>query len=59
MKTVQPLSAALGRKIDKTELISQDAWEEGRSDARTIVGERVRTRKPAVLCSTARCCPRS
>lgn len=51
VKTVAPLSAALGRKIDKTATISQDAWEEGRSDARTIVGERVRTRKPAVLCS--------
>jgi 8-oxo-(d)GTP phosphatase len=51
VKTVAPLSAALGRKIDKTTLISQDAWEEGKSDARTIVGERVRTRKPAVLCT--------
>ncbi|SFS17228.1 8-oxo-dGTP diphosphatase [Microbacterium sp. cf046] len=51
VKTVAPLSAALGRKIDKTALISQDAWEDGKSDARTIVGERVRTRKPAVLCS--------
>jgi 8-oxo-(d)GTP phosphatase len=51
VKTVAPLSAALGRKIDKTALISQDAWEEGKSDARTVVGERVRTRKPAVLCS--------
>ena len=53
VKTVAPLSAALGRKIDKTPLISQDAWEDGRSDARTIVGERVRTRKPAVVCSHA------
>ena len=51
VKTVAPLSAALGRKIDKTALISQDAWEEGKSDARTVVGERVRTRKPALLCS--------
>lgn len=51
VKTVAPLSAALGRKIEKTSLISQDAWENGTSDARTIVGERVRTRKPAVLCS--------
>ncbi len=51
VKTVAPLSAALGRKIDKTALISQDAWEDGKSDARTIVGERVRTRKPAVLCT--------
>jgi 8-oxo-dGTP diphosphatase len=50
-KTVAPLSAALGRKIVKTDLISQDAWEDGRSDARAIVGERVRARKPVVLCS--------
>jgi 8-oxo-dGTP pyrophosphatase MutT (NUDIX family)/phosphohistidine phosphatase SixA len=51
MKTVAPLSVALGRKIDKSKLISQDAWEEGASDARTVIGERVRARKPAVLCS--------
>ncbi len=51
VKTVAPLSAALGRKIDKTPLLSQDAWEEGASDARTIVGQRVRARKPSVLCS--------
>jgi 8-oxo-dGTP pyrophosphatase MutT (NUDIX family)/phosphohistidine phosphatase SixA len=51
MKTVVPLSAALARKIDTSDLISQDAWEEGRSDARTVVGQRVRARKPAVLCS--------
>lgn len=51
VKTVAPLSAALGRKVDKTPLLSQDMWEEGRSDARTVVGERVRARKPAVLCS--------
>jgi 8-oxo-(d)GTP phosphatase len=51
MKSVAPLSSALGRKIDKSALISQDAWENGESDARSVVGERVRTRKPAVLCS--------
>ncbi|MDQ7880260.1 NUDIX domain-containing protein [Microbacterium sp. QXD-8] len=51
VKTVAPLSAALGRKIDTTKLIGQDAWEEGKSDARTVVGERVRARKPSVLCS--------
>ena len=50
-KTVVPLSAALGRKIEKTPLISQDAWEDGESDARTIIGQRVRGRKAAVLCS--------
>lgn len=51
VKTVAPLSAALGRKIEISDLISQDRWEDGRSDARTLVGERVRARKPAVLCS--------
>lgn len=51
VKTVVPLSSATGRKIETTELIGQDAWEEGTSDPRRIVGERVRARKPAVLCS--------
>ncbi|HKP05656.1 MAG TPA: NUDIX domain-containing protein [Microbacterium sp.] len=51
VKTVAPLSAAIGREVDTNKLISQDAWEDGRSDARTVIGERVRSRKPAVLCS--------
>jgi 8-oxo-dGTP diphosphatase len=51
VKTVMPLSAAVGRPIDTTKLISQDAWEVGKSDARAVIGDRVRSRKPAVLCS--------
>ena len=51
VKTVTPLAAALGRKVHRSDLISQSFWEEGRSDARTVIGERVRSRKPAVLCS--------
>jgi len=51
VKTLQPYAEAVGRKLETTKLISQDAWEEGRSDARTVVGARVRARKPAVLCS--------
>ena len=51
VKTVKPLSAALGTPIEKTTLISQDAWEEGASDARAVIGQRVRARKAAVLCS--------
>ncbi|MBW9111349.1 NUDIX hydrolase [Microbacterium ureisolvens] len=51
VKTVAPLSAAIGRGIDTSKLISQDAWEDGKSDARTVIGERVRARRPAVLCS--------
>lgn len=51
VRTVKPLSTALGRRIDKTELISEDAWEEGLSNPRRIVRERVRSGKPVVLCS--------
>ncbi|MFT4051262.1 MAG: NUDIX domain-containing protein [Microbacterium sp.] len=51
VSTVTPLAAALGRKIDRTSLIGQDAWEGGTSDVRSVVGRRVRARKPAVLCS--------
>ncbi len=51
VRTVTPLSAALGRRIEKTALISQDAWEEGAADARRVIGERVRARRPVVLCS--------
>lgn len=49
--TVIPLAAALGKQIDRTPLIGQDAWEDGTSDVRAVVGRRVRARKPAVLCS--------
>jgi 8-oxo-dGTP pyrophosphatase MutT (NUDIX family)/phosphohistidine phosphatase SixA len=51
VRTVAPLAAALGRRPERSALISQDAWEEGKADARTVVGERVRARKPVVLCS--------
>ncbi|MCC2030981.1 NUDIX hydrolase [Microbacterium allomyrinae] len=51
LKTMTPLSAALGRKVEKNALISQDAWEDGVSDARTVIGHRVRSRKATVLCS--------
>lgn len=49
--TMAPLSKAIGRRIDETDLISQDAWEDGTADVREVVGRRVRARKPAVLCS--------
>lgn len=51
VQTVGPLSQALGRAPQFTELVSQDAWEEGRSDVRAVVGKRVRSRKAAVICS--------
>ena len=49
--TVRPLAAASGGKVHLEPAISQDAWEEGRTDARRVVGERVRARRPALLCS--------
>ena len=49
--TVAPLAAALGRKSHPTDAISQNAYEHGESDVRTVVGKRIAARKPAVLCS--------
>jgi len=51
IETVTPLAKALDRKPVKTEKISQDAWEDGVADLRSVVGRRVRAGKPAVLCS--------
>lgn len=51
LDTVEPLAAALGRKAETTPQISQDAWEEGAADVRSVIGARVRARKPVVLCS--------
>ncbi|MDQ4214414.1 NUDIX hydrolase [Microbacterium sp. ASV81] len=51
IETVKPLAASLGLKIAKTTLLSQDSWDEGESDPRTVVGKRVRAGKPTVLCS--------
>lgn len=49
--TVAPLAAAIGRKIHRTPAISQDAWEDGDADVRGVIGRRVRSGKPAVVCS--------
>jgi len=51
VQTVAPLAKALDRRAVQTDQISQDAWEEGTADLRSIVGKRVRSGKPAVLCS--------
>lgn len=51
IRTVTPLSAAISRRIDPSRSLSQDAWEHGQADVRAVVGERVRARKPVVLCS--------
>lgn len=51
VETVAPLAKALDRKAVQTEKISQDAWEDGTADLRSVVGRRVRSGKAAVLCS--------
>lgn len=51
VQTVKPLARSLDRKPVKTEDISQDAWEDGVSDVRSVIGRRVRAGKPAVVCS--------
>lgn len=51
VETVTPLAKKLGRKIVRTEKISQDAWEDGHADLRSVIGRRVRSGKAAVVCS--------
>jgi 8-oxo-dGTP pyrophosphatase MutT (NUDIX family)/phosphohistidine phosphatase SixA len=51
VNTVVPLARALDRTVSQTKLIGQDAWEDGTSDLRSVIGKRVRSRKAAVLCS--------
>ncbi|PRA80794.1 NUDIX hydrolase [Microbacterium sp. MYb66] len=51
VETITPLARALDRKPVTTEKISQDAWEDGESDLRSVVGRRIRAGKPTVLCS--------
>ncbi|MGN8026513.1 NUDIX hydrolase [Microbacterium sp. 22242] len=51
VQTVKPLAKSLELKVSKTPLLSQDAWDEGRSDPRAVIGKRVRAGKAAVLCS--------
>ncbi len=51
VETVKPLAKELGRKIVRTEKISQDSWEDGQADLRSVIGRRIRSGKPAVVCS--------
>ncbi|MBT2483199.1 MULTISPECIES: NUDIX hydrolase [unclassified Microbacterium] len=51
VETVAPLARELDRKPTLTEKISQDAWDDDVADLRAVVGRRIRSGKPAVLCS--------
>jgi 8-oxo-dGTP pyrophosphatase MutT (NUDIX family)/phosphohistidine phosphatase SixA len=51
IETVTPVALALGLSVKKKHGISQDAFEEGTSAIRDVVGKRVRKRVTAILCS--------
>ncbi|WP_261165908.1 NUDIX hydrolase [Microbacterium sp. Marseille-Q6965] len=51
VQTVTPLARAIDARVVETDAISQDAWEDGIADVRTVVGKRVASGKAAVLCS--------
>ncbi|UWF77076.1 MULTISPECIES: NUDIX hydrolase [Microbacterium] len=51
VQSVAPLAKKIGRTPVRTAKISQDAWEAGTADIRSVIGKRVRARKPAVVCS--------
>ena len=51
LRTIAPLAKRLSREPKVTAKISQDAFEQGTADVRAVVGQRVRSRKAAVLCS--------
>ena len=49
--TIAPVAKALGKDVKSTNKISQDAFESGKADVRSVVGEIVRKRKSTVVCS--------
>lgn len=51
MRTVAPTAKALGKSVRAKEHLSQDAWDEGLADVRSVVGKVVRKGKNAILCS--------
>ena len=51
VETVTPFSESTEIRVRKTNLISQDAFEEGTSDVRHIVAKRVRKLTSAIVCA--------
>lgn len=49
--TIAPVAKALGKDIKTTTKISQDAFESGKADVRSVVGQVVRKRKSTVICT--------
>jgi 8-oxo-dGTP diphosphatase len=51
IETITPVATALKKTIKITNKISQDAFESGKADVRSVVGGVVRKRKSTVVCS--------
>ncbi|AWR22034.1 MULTISPECIES: NUDIX hydrolase [Aurantimicrobium] len=49
--TIAPVAKALGKDVKSTNKISQDAFESGKADVRSVVGQVVRKRKSSVICT--------
>lgn len=49
--TIAPVAKALGKDVKSTNKISQDAFESGKADVRSVVGQVVRKRKSTVICT--------
>ncbi len=49
--TIAPVAKALGKDVKSTNKISQDAFETGKADVRSAVGQVVRKRKSSVICT--------
>ncbi len=49
--TIAPVAKALGKDVKSTNKISQDAFESGKADVRSVVGQVVRKRKSTVVCT--------
>jgi 8-oxo-dGTP diphosphatase len=50
-ETITPTAKALGEDVKFTKKVSQDAYENGSSDVRSVVGDIVRKRKSAIVCT--------
>lgn len=51
MRTVAPTAKELGKSIRAKDALSQDSWDEGMADVRSVIGKIVRKGKTAIVCS--------
>lgn len=51
LETVQSFANQTGTKVTKSKKLSQDAWDAGEADIRSLISKRVRAGVPVALCS--------